>query len=101
MSDLEDGLRAMIVSIVRSEVKSAVADATRVDEYLSTAAAARVADVAPITIRRWIGAGKLTRHSAGRELRVSRLELERVLKGSVPANSDALSPEQLADKMWG
>ena len=99
MSDIESGLREMIRDLVRVEVKAAVADATRVDEYLSTAAAARVADVAPITIRRWIGAGKLTRHSAGRELRVSRLELERVLRGTTA--NEALSPEALADKMWG
>ncbi|HEY3806050.1 MAG TPA: helix-turn-helix domain-containing protein [Kofleriaceae bacterium] len=100
MSDIETGLREIIATIVRAEVKAAVADATRVDQYLSTAAAARVADVSPFTIRRWIGAGKLTRHEAGRELRVSRIELERVLKGS-PANNQVLSPEQLADKMWG
>jgi hypothetical protein len=96
---LEDAVREMIRDLVRVEVKAAVADATRVDEYLSTAAAARVADVAPITIRRWIGAGKLTRHSAGRELRVSRLELERVLKGSSATKSN--TPEQLADEIWG
>lgn len=101
MSDIEDKLRSMITSIVRVEVKAAVADATRVDEYLSTAAAARVADVAPITIRRWIGAGKLTRHEAGRELRVSRIELERVLKGTTANDGHVLSPEQLADRMWG
>jgi excisionase family DNA binding protein len=45
------------------------------DGYLSVAKAARLADVAPGTVRAWIRAGTLTAKHAGRVLRVSRREL--------------------------
>ena len=98
--DLEGGLRTLIVEVIRDEVRRAVATATMPDEYLSTVAAARVADVAPGTIRRWIKDGRLTRHKAGRVIRVSRHELERMLRDGDPSN-DELTPEQLADKAYG
>ena len=47
--------------------------------YLSIAKAARIADVAPGTIRAWIRAGRLTSKRAGRVLRVARSELERFM----------------------
>lgn len=99
-SDLEGGLRALIVSVIRDEVRRAVTDATKADEFLSTAAAAQVADVAPGTVRRWIKDGKLCRYQAGRELRVSRADLEKLLReGS--ASNDELTPEEMAAKVYG
>ncbi len=95
---LEHKLRLVIAEVIRDEVKRAVKDAMRPDEMLSTTAAAKVAGVAVVTIRRWAQGGKLTQHRAGRVLRVSRLELERLLK--VGASNDA-TPEQLATKMFG
>ncbi len=99
-NDLEMGLRALIVSVIRDEVRRAVNDAVKADEFLSTTAAADVADVAPATIRRWVSEGKLTRHQAGRVIRVSRAELEQLLRDS-GASNDELTPEQLADKAFG
>jgi excisionase family DNA binding protein len=52
------------------------------DGYLSVAKAARLADVAPGTIRAWIRAGRLTAQRAGRVLRVSRSELEKFMAGA-------------------
>ncbi len=44
--------------------------------------------------------GKLTRHKAGRVYRVSRIELERLLKSGASASNDS-TPEELAVKMFG
>lgn len=99
MSDFETNLRTMIADLVRDEVRRAVADATRADEYLSTRAAASLAQVAPGTIRRWIRARRLSRCSTGRVLRVSRIELEALLRSG--ASNDDETPEQLAAKMFG
>jgi len=95
----EDMLRAMITQFVRDEVRRQVAEATRVDDYLSTARAAELADVAPNTIRRWVHDGKLTRHKAGRVIRISRNELERLLRDG--ASNDELTPEEHAAKALG
>jgi len=103
MSGLESKLRALLADVIRDEVKRAVADAVRdavrVDEYLSTQEAAAFARVAPGTIRRWIRTRRLQRCSAGRTLRVSRAELERVIRTG--ASNDDATPEQLAAKMFG
>ena len=83
-------LRHLVSDAVRSTLReelaalspdhAAVRNAT--DVYLSVAKAARVADVAPGTIRTWIRAGRLAARRAGRVLRVSRAELERFLAGA-------------------
>ena len=99
MSDLESKLRALLADVIRDEVRRAVAEATKVDEYLSTQEAAAFARVAPGTIRRWIRTRRLQRCSAGRTLRVSRAELERVIRTG--ASNDDATPEQLAAKMFG
>lgn len=98
MSEFETKLRALIADVVRDEVRRAVADATKADEFLSTEAAAAVAKVAPGTIRRWVKERRLARANTGRHIRVSRNELERMLKAG-PSND--LTPEQLARKMFG
>ena len=91
---------AELEAMIDAKVKRAVADATRVDEFLSTDKAAKVADVHPDTIRRWVRERKLTGHKAGSRIRVSRLELERFLRTG-GASNDELSPEELAAKAFG
>jgi excisionase family DNA binding protein len=98
VSDFENKLRALIADIIRDEVRRAVADVTRRDEILSTEAAAAFAKVSPGTIRRWVKERRLARANLGRHIRVSRNELERMLKAG-PSND--LTPEQLARKMFG
>lgn len=103
---LEQTLHALITKEVRAEVRRVIAEAMRPDEYLSPASAAKLAEVTPETIRRWVKAGKLTRYGVSgkkkrtRVLRVSRLELERLLR-SDGAQNDELSPEQLAEQRFG
>ena len=91
---------AELEAMIRAEVQRAVADATRVDEFLSTEKAAKVADVHPDTIRRWVKARKLTEHRAGSRIRVSRIELERFMRSGGVSN-DELSPEEMAEKAFG
>lgn len=103
---IEQTLRELVAQEVRAEVRRVIAETTRPDEYLSPATAAKVAEVTPETIRRWVKAGKLTRFGVSgakkrtRVLRVSRLELERLLR-SDGASNDELSPEQLAEQRFG
>ena len=71
-------------SRLRDLIKAAVNDAlgerrAEPETYLSVARAAAIAEVAPATIRGWIAEGRLKRYRAGRELRVKRSELERLL----------------------
>ena len=77
--------------VVREELHGRLAEA---GEYVSVAEAARRIDVAPATIREWIGQGKLGRYHAGRELRVKIAELEASL--TVPFERDGVSPEEEA-----
>jgi excisionase family DNA binding protein len=101
MGDFESKLRDLIKSTVREEVRIALEEATRLDELLTPFTAARAAGVSPDTIRRWVRKGNLIGHRKGRTLRVSRLELETLLKGTRARNDGALTPEQLADRMFG
>jgi excisionase family DNA binding protein len=97
---IDKAFRAFVVSVIRDEVRRAVSDANRPDEYLSPEKAAALADVKPATIRRWVREGKLTRYGQGkRVLRVSRAELESRLRSG--AANDEMSPEQLAEKRFG
>ena len=83
---LESVVRRLVREAVREELLAfgGVAEAHRNadDAYLSVTKAARVADVAPGTIRAWIRAGRLTSKRAGRVLRVTRSELERFMAGT-------------------
>lgn len=88
-----------IVDEARKEARREVLVATTPDEYLSTRAAANLADVTPGTIRDWCAQGKLKKHKAGRVIRVSRRELETLLRSG--AANDQLSPEELAARRFG
>lgn len=99
MTDLERALRPLLTAIVRDEIKRALAD-QQADSFLTTRAAAKSAAVSTATIRRWVKQGKLAAHRTGRTLRISRLELESLLKGTRAQNDDA-SPEELARRMFG
>lgn len=79
-STLEGTLRSLIQDIVREEVSRAMRGPAPQGEYLSTADAARLAAVTQGTVRRWIRARRLAGFGAGRELRVSRAELEQLMK---------------------
>lgn len=70
------------------------------DGYLSVAKAARVADVAPGTIRAWIRAGRLTAQRAGRVLRISRGELARFMAGA-PTGPSGAETERRASHLFG
>lgn len=95
MDKLEETLRA----IVRDELQKALAEREPSNgDLISTTEAARLADVATATIRRWIKLGSLTKHHAGRVFKVSRAELESLLKNGV-ANEQ--TPERLAEKAFG
>lgn len=98
---LEELLREFVIKIVRAEVRLAVREALQPDEFLSPKHAARIADVSPQTIRRWVGQKKLRRYGTGpRVLRVSRRDLDAWLANRT-TESDNLSPEELADQMFG
>ena len=101
MSELETGLRALVAELVREEVARQMAETARPDEYLSTAAAAKLVDVAGGTIRRWIREGRLVGHRAGREVRVLRSDLEKLLREGSRRDGGKLSREQLARKYLG
>lgn len=104
---IESTLRALVSQEVREEVKRQLADATRPDEYLTAAKAAALASVKPATILRWVKAGKLTRFGVSGEkkvtrvVRVSRIELEQLLRADGAENDERLSPEQLAERRFG
>jgi excisionase family DNA binding protein len=101
VSMLEQSLREFIAELVREEVQRAVAAAPH-DEYLSTHAAAELAQVAEGTIRRWIRQGRLPDHRAGRLCRVRREDLERLLRsGRRRAGDTEATPEQLAARAYG
>src|SRR5688500_10841546 len=87
---IDGPLRQLVRETVREVLREGLAPLTRNaglpteadDGYLSVAKAARVADVAPGTIRAWIRTGRLTAKHAGRVLRVSRRELAQFMAGA-------------------
>ena len=93
-------LRAIVAEelreVLRQELRGAGRGLARGD-LISTTEAADLAAVTPETIRKWMDAGKLRRHNAGRVRRVSRRELQAFLGRE---QSSALrSPEQAADEL--
>src|SRR5688572_2471450 len=72
-------LRALLFEVVRQVLREE-RPKLEPSEYLSVADAAEWAAVTPQTIRTWMGAGRLGRYRAGRELRVKAKEPEELLK---------------------
>ncbi len=95
---LDESIAAAVREALEAELPRAVREALRVVqgaaaapvEYLKTAEAARVAQVAEETIREWVRDGRLPRHNAGRELRVRRDELEAFLDGQGPKTAGSV-----------
>lgn len=91
----EAAFRALLLEVMREVIREELGPRRSIsDEYLSVGRAAAVAEVTPGTIRLWMNEGKLGRHRAGRELRVKRADLERLLRGEAPSTDP--SPEERA-----
>lgn len=83
---MRDLIREVVREVLRDELRerrNASPAMASEDRYLSVAKAADIAEVAPGTIRAWIRAGRLTGKHAGRELRVSRRELDQFMNAEV------------------
>lgn len=98
VSELESELRALVRAVVREEIRAVLAEA-KGEEFLSTEAAAKLADVAPGTIRRWIREHRLSENRAGRMVRVLRSELEALLRSPRRHAND--NDEGLSDRQRG
>jgi len=100
VSNAEAALATAIRELVRAEVAGQVAAALAdraPRELLTTAEAADAAKVTAATVRRWIAAGKLPEHRAGREVRVRRADLDALLlRGARALPPRAGTPEELA-----
>ena len=82
--------------LIRSAISDAIAERPKeADTYLSVGRAAAVAEVAPATIRSWIAEGRLGRFRAGRELRVKRSELDRLLASGWSDGADDADDDEL------
>lgn len=74
---------------------------------LTVAEASDRARVTPDTIRRWVAEGRLTRHQAGRLVRVARAELDTLMTPNrkraprrVPVPKVTKTMEELAEEMF-
>jgi excisionase family DNA binding protein len=85
-------------ALVEDAVRRVLAERPPASEYLSVVEAARVASVAPATIRSWVREGKLRRHGTPRVLRVRRNDLEKLMSAA-PRAAIPESPEALAEKV--
>ncbi len=97
MTDLESLVRA----IVRDELVKQTKPANDTTGYLSTAEAAAFARVSVYTIRRWVRAGELTKHTAGARLLVRRDELEKLLACDVVSIDSKLSVAERIARRFG
>jgi excisionase family DNA binding protein len=101
----EAALSSAIRDLVRAEVADQLATslASRASAALmSTEEAAAFARVAAGTIRRWIREGRVAEHRAGRELRVSRSDLEQLMRRGTRAPAPPnQTPEDLAARDFG
>ncbi|MCA9679733.1 MAG: helix-turn-helix domain-containing protein [Myxococcales bacterium] len=87
----------MLRGVVRDELRAALNDQRGAplrqlaagDAYLSITKAARLADVAPGTIRTWIRRGRLPAKRAGRVFRIGRADLEAFLTRCAGREPDA------------
>lgn len=96
---IEQTIRALVVDVVRDELARMKTSSAALDVYMTVAEAAELARVAPATIRKWLRAGRLVRHSAGADARVKRSDLERLLRS--PGKPSQLTPEQMARRDFG
>jgi excisionase family DNA binding protein len=87
----------LLRQVLREHYESAAIEPSD-DGYLTTAEAADCARVNPATIRQWISKGHLTRHRAGRELRVSKSELRAFLKCQA-SEAQSLDTDEIADEI--
>lgn len=97
----EAQLRLLIADAVREvlreeQARTPAPTAMPVSEYLDVTSAARIASVTPQTIRAWVKIGRLTRYTAGRQLRVKRKDLDAMMS-SLPA--DTPSPDEVVSKI--
>lgn len=106
--DATAALARAIADLVRVEVDRRVAEAITgrpaAAELLTTAEAAAHAKVTPETVRRWVAAGKLSEHRAGREVRIARADLDQLLhRGTRRPRLQVTekTPEQLARERFG
>jgi excisionase family DNA binding protein len=90
----EAAFRAMVAEEVRRVLREEMQRQPDREEYLPVAEAARIAAVVPDTIRTWIRQGRLTERWAGRELRVIRSELDRLLATPATAGGDPTPEEE-------
>lgn len=106
---VDDAMRQIVRETVREVLREELPAAMRRntgpplggDEgYLSVTKAARVADVAPGTIRAWIRKGRLTAQHAGRVLRISRRELAQFMAGA-PTGPSGAETERRAAHLFG
>ena len=107
---LEETLRGLVRDVLRDELPGllkaalpqvAASGAPVLDGYLATNAAARLAGVRPETIRRWIDAGDLPVHRAGRLVRVRRSELEAYLARGRKMADQPIDLEKRAREILG
>lgn len=111
MSGLDSVLRELVRDVVREElrahaarrcdgagtstVESRATDAT----YVSTAKAAKLADVHPATIRDWVRRGLLQEHRAGRVLRVRCDELHALMDRFKKGTDEVVDLDARADEI--
>jgi excisionase family DNA binding protein len=83
MQALLGELRIMVQELIREELAKlplGTSGHKPPSEFLSTTDAARIAGVTQGTIRRWIREKRLERASAGRMIRISRVDLEMLMR---------------------
>jgi excisionase family DNA binding protein len=100
--DIECVIREAVRTSIREELRAALGElkaSTAPAAYLTIREAAELARVSCDSLRRWIGAGRLTARRAGRELRIERSALEAFLSENIAAPKP--SPDQCFDRMFG
>ena len=102
MTDFERSLEAVVERVVRRVLAERdVKPSNDAGEYLSTTEAAELARVSVYTIRRWVRAGELTKHTAGSRVLVRRDELEKLLACEVVPIDSKLSIEERVRRRFG
>jgi excisionase family DNA binding protein len=97
VSELEKAIERIVRRVLAEQQKPANDSA----EFLSVKEAAAFARVSVYSIRRWVRAGELTKHTAGSRLLVRRDELERLLACEVVPIDSKLSIEERVRRRFG